>query len=134
MRAPHTLDCRVQPCDRAALARDETSRGQSLPLGMQAAPKRTRRLTIVDTTDSAAVQAFAFKREDDILVLHVFRPAEAGEVLGPPPVEEPQERLKAWVVYACQVPLMARDECRMLVMGSSRFACRHPERVGGLVP
>ena len=91
LRAPDAFDRGVQPRDRAALAGNEAGGFLLFALSAEPSPQRSRRRSVVDAN---VFQSLAFQREDDVLILHLLRPAEAGKIGRRPGIEEAQQGLQ----------------------------------------
>jgi hypothetical protein len=50
--------------------------------------------------DANVSQSFAFQREDDVLILHLFGPAQAGKIVRRPRLDETKEGLQPRIIRA----------------------------------
>src|SRR5258708_34338080 len=91
LRAPDPLDRWVQPRHRRVFARDQTGCLILLTRCRQTRPKLARGGSIMDHNP---VEPFAFEREDDILVLHFFRPAKLSKLICDPVFKKTKKCLK----------------------------------------
>ena len=94
LRAPNAFDGRMQSCHRRMVAGDKAGSRRFLARRSQASPQLARGRTIVDHDIR---KPLAFEREDNILVFHVFRPAELGKLICAPFIEKTQDGLQSCV-------------------------------------
>jgi hypothetical protein len=90
LRAPNALDGRMQSCHRRMVAGDKAGSRRFLGRRSQPRPQLARGRTIVDHDIR---KPLAFERKDNILVFHIFGPAEQGKLIGTPFVQKAQDGL-----------------------------------------
>jgi hypothetical protein len=80
------------------------------------------------------IETFAFQREHNILVLHLFRPSQFCEMFWTPSFQKAKQGDQALVIAPCKPIAMLIDKCCVLDGGSLAFAGRDAKDIRRFVP
>ncbi len=84
--------------------------------------------------DANVFQSLALQREDDVLILHLLRPAEAGKIGRRPGIKEAQQGLQSGIIGPRKLFSVQLSECLQPSSASLLFDSRNAKGERGIVP